>query len=53
MKVELLERKTSSKVHDDQIRDAQIFIKKMMENQIKLSCFSPVSVHLEILLQLF
>ncbi len=24
-----------------------------MENQVKLSCFSPVSVHLEILLQLF
>ncbi len=24
-----------------------------MENQVKLSCFSPVSVHLEIWLQLF
>ncbi len=27
--------------------------KWLMENQVKLSCFSPVSVHLEILLQLF
>ncbi len=27
--------------------------KRLMENQVKLSCFSPVSVHLEIWLQLF
>ncbi len=39
--------KCSSKDPDDQIWDA------LMENQVKPSCFSPLSVHLEILLKLF
>jgi len=39
--------KCSSKDPDDQIWDSKTWLN---ENQVKLSCFSPVSVHLEILL---
>ncbi len=46
--------KRSSKDPDDQIWDTLIFLKKiLMDNQVKLSCFSPVSAHLEIWFKLF
>ncbi len=59
VKVKLLETNVPQKILMIRFETHLFFKKKkkkdkrLMENQIKLSCFSPVSVHLEIWLQLF